>query len=75
MYTCKLMGDINGDGIVNMLDILIAGKAFGSAAEDDPATQWNETLKWNPDADLDSNGLVNIFDLVKIAVNFGKRCA
>jgi len=75
VYTCKLMGDINGDGIVNMLDILIAGKAFGSAAEDDPATPWNETLKWNPDADLDNNAVINIFDLVKIAVNFGKRCA
>ena len=26
---------------------------------------------WNPDADLDGNNVINILDLVKIAVRFG----
>jgi len=58
-----ILGDINGDGTVNIGDILICAVAFGSEPGD---------LKWNPIADLDSNGIINILDLVKIGVNFGK---
>ena len=34
--------------------------------------EFDETLKWNPDADLDGNGAINISDLIIIATNFGK---
>jgi len=67
-----LQGDINGDGIVNIQDIVIAALAFGSEAVDDPNTPWNETGNWNPDADLNSDGIIDICDLVIIGVNFGK---
>jgi len=59
----RIPGDINNDGIVNILDVLIAVAAFGSQPGDP---------KWNPDADLDGNGIINILDLVIIGVNFGK---
>jgi hypothetical protein len=64
--------DVNKDRIVNIQDVVIAALAFGSAAQDDPNTPWNETRNWNVFADLNCNGKVNIFDLVIIAVNFGK---
>jgi len=61
----KMMGDINGDGIINILDILIAATAFGSMPGDP---------NWNPEVDLDNNGLINILDIVQIAVHFGEEC-
>jgi hypothetical protein len=68
----RVPGDVNGDGIVNILDVLVVVLAFGSMAEDDPSTPWNETRKWNADADLIDDGKINIYDLVVIGINFGK---
>jgi len=55
--------DLNGDGIVNILDILICASAFGSR----PGYP-----KWNPYVDLNQDGIINILDLVIIAVHFGE---
>jgi len=68
----RVPGDVNGDGIVNILDVLVAVLAFGSMVEDDPSTPWNETRNWNADADLIDDGKINIFDLVVTGINFGK---
>jgi hypothetical protein len=59
-----LYGDVNNDGVVDVRDIAIFGKAFGS---------YPGHPRWNPAADLDGNGIVNILDGVKIAKNFGKK--
>lgn len=65
--------DLYADGVINIFDIAIGAKAFGSMAVDDPNTPWDETKNWNPDADLaPPYGLIDIFDLVMIAVQFGK---
>jgi len=61
----RMLEDINGDGVINILDILEVAVAFGSESG------WPN---WNSDADLDSNGIINILDLVKIAVKFGETC-
>jgi len=71
-YGVQLNGDVNGDGIINIVDVVIAAIAFGSAAEDDPETPWDETANWNPEADLNGDGIIDIVDLVIIGVNFGK---
>jgi len=63
-------GDINADGIVDIFDLRICGKAFGSMAENDPTTPINETLNWNPIVDLNNDGLIDIFDLRKIAKHY-----
>ena len=55
--------DINNDGIVNIVDITIVAKAFGTKPGDD---RWNET------ADVDKNGQVNIIDISMVAKDFGK---
>ena len=63
---------INGDGIVDIVDVVIVALAFGSEVEDNPSTPWNETLNWNPDADINNDGLVDIVDLVIIGIHFGE---
>jgi len=61
--TEPLPGDLNGDGIVNILDLAIFGKAFGS---------YPGHPRWNPIADINKDNTTNIIDLVLIAKNFGK---
>jgi hypothetical protein len=58
-----LKTDLNRDGMVNIQDITFAAGAFGSK-------QGNP--RWNPIADLDGNGEVNMIDLVMIAIDYGK---
>lgn len=52
------------DGIIDIVDVVIAAKAFGAR---------RDHRDWNPLADLNNDGLIDIFDLVIIGVNFGKR--
>ena len=61
----RILGDINGDGKVNILDCIIAADAFGTS-EGHP--------RWNPWADLNRDGTVNILDMIILAGRFGKSC-
>lgn len=67
-----LSGDINGDGSVNIHDLYIIARAFGSHGPDIPDLGDPPSENWNPIADLDDNGWVNISDLFKVAKDFGK---
>jgi parallel beta-helix repeat protein len=58
-----LMGDLNFDGIVNVKDIFVAAKAFGS---------YPGHPRWSPIADVNKDEKVNVRDLFLIAKNFGK---
>lgn len=67
----RFVGDINGDGKVDMRDVATAAAAFGSH----PGTP-----RWNPDADITGmvylvpDGTVDMRDVALIAKNFGKSC-
>jgi hypothetical protein len=61
----RFMGDVNGDGIVDIADIYVAELSFG-------ATPTHP--KWNPDADLNQDGVIDITDMYIIALNFGAGC-
>jgi len=61
----KLLGDLNDDGKVDMLDVAIAQEAFG-AFPSDP--------RWNPAADVNLDYRVDLRDIAVIAHNFGKTC-
>ena len=50
-----LPGDINGDGIVNILDLTLVAQAFGANTRN---------------ADVNGDGVVNVFDLVFVADQF-----
>ena len=58
-----IAGDVNGDGIVDIFDLNIAGKAYGSFAGDP---------RYSPEADINSNGHVDMRDIMVIARNYGK---
>ncbi len=58
--SCELIGDVNRNGVINMLDLTLAGAAYGSEPGD---------VQWNPDADVQpkgGDGDVDIFDIEEI---------
>ena len=48
--------DLNGDGLVNILDLVLVGQNFGQA---------------HPQADVNDDGTVNILDLIAVAQHLG----
>ena len=62
-FAVKILGDINGDGIIDIMDLLIIALAYGSQPGDP---------HWDPDADINNDEIVDIMDAVIIGVNFGK---
>jgi parallel beta-helix repeat protein len=58
------LGDVNGDGKVDMRDTNLAIAAFNS---------FPNTPRWNVFADLDGNGYVDMRDVVLVVLNFGKH--
>lgn len=61
----KIMGDIDGDGLVTMSDINILIKAFGT---------YPGHPRWNSEADLDQNNRISMSDIMLLIPNFGKKC-
>jgi len=61
-----LIGDINGDGQVNIFDAIALSKSFGYS-EGDP--------NYNPDADLNSDKIINILDAIMFSKHFGEKAA
>lgn len=59
----SIYGDLNRDRTVNILDITIAAKAYGSRQGDQ---------NWNEFADLDRNAMVNILDISIVAKDYGE---
>jgi len=58
-----LVSDVNGDGIVNIVDGVIIGVAFGSRPRDP---------NWNPIADIVPDKFINLQDIVLWAIHFGE---
>jgi len=61
----RMLGDVDGNGVINMNDMYFAAKAFGSR----PGYP-----SWNPLADIDGNEKVDMLDFWLMAKNFGKKC-
>jgi len=59
----SLTTDVNRDGVVNILDIFLIARSY-------------KTIRgapgWNPYADIDGNGVIDIRDIVAVALDFGK---
>jgi hypothetical protein len=59
-----IVGDINGDRTVDMKDIIIAARAFGTSPNDP---------RWDPRADINKDLKVDMKDIIVTARNFGKQ--
>jgi len=55
--------DLDDDGNVNIVDAIILADAFG-AENGDP--------NWNPDADFNLNGRIDILDAIALVAHFGQ---
>jgi hypothetical protein len=64
------VGDVNGDRIVNILDIFQIAKAFGSSS----SVNSENSEKYNPKVDLNHDGEINILEVFIAAQAFGKNC-
>ena len=60
-----LIGDMNHDCVVNILDIGIIARAFDLR---------EASNLWNPKADLNHDGMVNILDVAMAGMHFDQRC-
>jgi hypothetical protein len=58
-----ILGDINGDGKVDVFDLYALGKAYGSTPED--------LGDWNPNADLNDDLIIDSEDLRILNDNYG----
>jgi hypothetical protein len=58
-----IRGDLDGNGKVNIVDIFIVARAFGSRFGDP---------NWDQVADLNNDGIVDILDIFAIARDYGK---
>ena len=55
--------DVNGDNVVNAIDLALVASKFGTSAGNPD---------WNPAADANGDGIVNDADYVVVSANFGK---
>lgn len=62
----KLMGDINGDGRVDLFD----AAEFANAVASSPGHP-----RWNPKADFDRNDIIDVFDAVLLSQKAGDVCS
>jgi len=60
-----LIGDLNHDGKIDILDITLVATAFGT---------YPNHPRWKPEADLNQDGKIDICDLVIVAQNYGETC-
>ena len=57
------MGDVNQDGQVSILDMVLVAQHLG------------ETSAANADIDINGDGIINILDLILVAQNMGNSTA
>ena len=63
-YCCFPVGDLDRNWVVDMRDLGILARAFGS---------YPNSANWNPDADLNGDGFVDIRDAGILLRHFGER--
>jgi hypothetical protein len=62
----RILGDLNGDGVIDMKDIRRVAVAFAS---------YPGYPRWDPEADLNGDGVVDMKDTRFVAKNFGLGCS
>lgn len=63
-FTVSIQCDVNGDGAVDIDDVVIVSGAYGATPDD---------LNWNANADLAYHyGVIDVFDLVSVVSHYGE---
>jgi len=55
--------DLNGDGIIDIVDVAMVAIAYGS---------YPEHPNWDPSVDLNGDGIIDIVDVAMVAVHYGE---
>jgi hypothetical protein len=58
----RILGDINGDGRVDLKDVYMVALSFGKAPGESG---------WNLDCDINDDGQINLLDYYTVCLNFG----
>lgn len=61
-----IIGDVNGDGKVNIRDFYTMAKAFGSHGPPDPSPNWN------PACDIVVDNVIDVKDFYLLCLHFGE---
>jgi hypothetical protein len=59
----RILGDCNGDGIVDIMDMALVASAFGS---------YPGHPRWDDRADEHRDSIIDVFDLVTVALHLGE---
>ena len=62
-FSNKILGDVNGDEVVDVFDLFDLNKAYGSELGD---------LNWNSDCDFNRDNKVDASDLFDLSKNYGR---
>jgi hypothetical protein len=62
-FLITFVGDVNGDGKVDITDLAMASAAFGS---------YPGHPRWDPRADVSKDNRIDILDIARVSANFGK---
>jgi hypothetical protein len=68
-----LLGDLNRDGVVNILDVNIVSAAYGSHGPNYDYPGEPASPNWNPVADLTNSNVVNAWDLAFVMSEYGEH--
>jgi len=67
----SVAGDVNGDGEVNIFDVVLAASQYHLDPED---PGYDSVIVENADVAPPYNGIIDIYDLVTIAYHYGEKC-
>ena len=65
MVKIKMVGDVNGDGIVDVVDLSLVAVAYGTFIGEP---------SYDPEADLNKDGVVDVYDISTVSIHFGDTC-
>jgi parallel beta-helix repeat protein len=68
-----ILGDINFDGKVSLVDLVYLANAYGTTPTSDGIT--GTPHAWNPNADINGDGIVDLADLVILAQHYGQHAS
>lgn len=60
-FAVRTMADVNGDGVINLLDLVAVTIAYRKSES-----------TFDPRADVNRDGVVNLLDLVLVSLNYGR---